>query len=438
MICTPNGVYDPTNPGFYCSPQNDGTLTPATMNAFVVTNTSPLVSPLMQFRGFDPTQQRGSLTLDTSGSGGQATYTNEALGAARYPSYATLIGGAAGTGSTETVQVSSLFNIYIGTELSVDTGGSFETVIVQNYNEVAVTFDAAFTKPHSAGAPVTVPEYARRNTVTGNSVDEFYMHPANAAAIKPNVKELGYLAANGDRGEYYNWMADMDARLYANPNDWGLDNTGTGYVPPIDPATGVLQFLGFSSADIHDLVTATPVFTGDVRYPAYRSNNEVLMTITSTAAGPTVDPTYSATRASVDQYLTCYKDTADFKLPLNLKFCKDWSSAININTAPLEVIAAALSQIPSDSNHLGVTGAGSPLGQVVCTDGVSLAVHLAKRIIAKRPFVCRMDFEDFLAANILGAISDEAAGSDSTSGWNPTDDVGLGQVIPPDTDPMWF
>src|SRR5207302_879354 len=92
--------------------------------------------------------------------------------------------------------------------------------------------------------------------------------------------------------------------------------------------------------------------------------------------------------------------------------------------------AAALSQIPAE-NLTGPTAL--TLGTKVTNNPTkdSLAMALAERIVQKRPFLCRMDFEDFLAAQIGGC---SGAPDDLTS-------TGTPDVIPTDAlptpDPMW-
>ncbi len=413
-ICTDRAVYEPTSATYSVQPSTD---------AEVIANTAPTISPLAQFRGYDKTGVRGLLSLtdyngDTWNYSGPH-YTTEMLGGTRIPT-GTQIPAGNSTAGTQFVSPLSMLHIEIGTELVIDTAPNDETVTVLDVDVGHTSFQANFTLTHTANVQIGVLDFARRNVVaTGNgSVGDFYLPVANA-----NIKELGHLSATAPRGEYYTWITDMDAKFYAVLQDWGVDNTNTFYAPtPSTIRQNVLTNLGVfvNAGDIAYLDSLSPsAVTNDSRYPVVRSNSELALNMPSTN-GTAPSPAYEKSRNTLDTYITPYKDTADFALPLNLKFCKDWSSAINVNTAPLEVIAAALSQIPSDDST-------TPLG---LTAG-NKAARLAQRIVSKRPFLCRMDFEDFLAAQILGTGGFSGDQTDASAG------IANPDILPPDTDPMW-
>jgi hypothetical protein len=430
MIFTPTEVFDPTQPNFF-SPVNPSTLTNA-----VLVNTAPeQISPLVRFQlGADGGP---SAVLSDLHSSTVDHFTIEALGSVTNP------------------------------------------------------YDLLYGTP-----PL---DLARQIEMDGSSINEFYPGSdylklgyklqgqryvsTSLAPINVNVKELPHLLNNGARGRYYVWITDMDSKFYGVPKDWSVDNQNTYDLPVAlgwnvndDPAyltageyairQNVLGSLIYQSPyvtvpsnveqvfDVNTILALdAPPYTqnnNDSRFPNLRTNKELALSLPKTKVAPPPGdpgvPIYEQARSNVDYYLTVYKDTAYIPNQIALKFAKDWSTAININTATPEVIAAALSQIPCDyalrNNWFSATTTLSPgatLSSVICLDNIPLNVHLANRIVAKRPFLCRMDFEDFLAAQILGCIGSDASLSDSSTDYNPTDDgLGDGQVIPPDTDAMWY
>jgi hypothetical protein len=429
-ICTDSAVFEPANSGFTAMPVTDLDL---------INNTAPVISPLMQFRGLDSTKTRAMLGLvDYNGDVYSYTgphFTSEMFGAARLPMGTRIHTPPSIAPGLATITPDSMFHIYVGTELIIDTAPNDEAVVVTNITDT--TFDATFTKSHTdtgGGIGVGIMEFARQNLVTG-SVSDFYLP---APSLK--IKEMGHLNAASPRGEYYVWVADLDSRLYAVPQDWGVDNTNTSYTMAVPTLRqNVLKSLGvFSAGDISFIDGATASnTTGDLRYPTYRNNSELALDLPSTN-GTSPSPAYEQARNLLDIYISPYKDTAEFNLPLNLKFCKDWSTAININTASIEVITAALSQIPSEDRQDTVNSPPNtvPLEKnVPVAGGRSMAYYLAKRIIEKRPFLCRMDFEDFLAAQIMGTAGYWGDLQDRSNSANPMDIPA--DLIGTGPNPMW-
>ena len=444
-INTDLAVFDP-NPNYAVMP---------TTNLDAINNTAPTVSPLVQFRSFDEITPR-ALLANTDYSGGFTKFggphfTSEMFGAVQLPMGTTIPSGVVANVSAQWVTPGLMFHIYPGIRLLIDTDTNAEHVTVLDVSETQ--FQAVFTLNHAPGIEVKVLEYARQNIVAG-SIGDVYLPSPNA-----NIKEMGRLNTTSPRGEYYVWIADLDSRLYVLPQDWGVDTTNTGYSSSAAIESGVLTYLnailanGFDSGDLTQLVGTIPKnVTNDARFPYFRNNSEVANTLPSFNTDSS-GPTYEKSRNLLDCYFTCYRDNAEFNLPLNLKFCKDSSAAININTAPVEVITAALSQIPSEDRH----SIASPPNTVALsqnipvTGGPSMADYLARRIVAKRPFLCRMDFEDFLASQIMGTLSpptsttwgagngtwDNSTSDDTVNPYIANTITNNGQVIPGDSDPFW-
>ncbi|MCK6473762.1 MAG: hypothetical protein L6R28_18720 [Planctomycetes bacterium] len=185
------------------------------------------------------------------------------------------------------------------------------------------------------------------------------------------------------RGEYYAWVDNLDGKLFAVPQEWGIDtqNMSAYATPEADVQRGILDNLGLAwdnaerdkmlalaagttFVDMGDLVGRIAVATKSLD----RAN----------AASPLV---YLVARHTLDRYFNIKSDDE----------LKTTATALNLNTAPEELLAAAISQIP-----LTVDGA-DPTKHVA---DAAKALALAKRIVAKRPFLCRVDFEDFLAAHL--------------------------------------
>ena len=280
-------------------------------------------------------------------------------------------------------------------------------------------------------------------------LNDFYFANLTPAVTNTAIKEMPRVS--NLRGEYYVWISDMDAKLYAIPADWGID---TSYIAPpagfpdnatwentirhnilsqsslvpaplklmgindfgstssISPATGwggtTTQYFGmqlidnptFPNDDIGTILNLPKTPLGAISQ--FRSIGEFALNLPSLNLGAsvyTMPPNYSATRAALDYYFTVYQDVPDPAFPL-LGSVKNQPAAININTATPEVIAAALGGIP-------VNNAGLTLGTDTDTNypGLPRSWILALRIVAQRPFLCRLDFEDFLAALLPGDMS---------------------------------
>lgn len=252
------------------------------------------------------------------------------------------------------------------------------------------------------------------------------------------------------RGEYFIWIDDLDAKLYAVPKALGVQADGTlgddfsfdevlAYDPDSETAVlrGILDRLNrcgddyLSSADWGDDGTdytglsltdaADDADSNDLKFlrehaaaKPYSSQAEMLRFLIERStdqatAGPLDRAGYAVAspdpdelwkhlyaRAGLERYFTPYDNG---KAPdLNT------APALNVNTAPLEVLAAALSQVPL------VEGYAPDPGDPTYDDNLAKALALAKRIVAKRPFLCRLDFEDFLAAQIGDEWIDDLPG----------------------------
>jgi len=322
-------------------------------------------------------------------------------------------------------------------------------------------------------------EYALVNRIVGETAT-FYKG-TDAAFSKDKFKAKPMTRISGMRGKYFIWIKDLDAKLYARSKEWREDPAGIyakinrDYVGwgldtyrTIDPTDlsiagatpdeqqynwedqirgNILKYdyesLRLISEDtladeLRDLYVQTlPNF--DSRYPHFHSNKEMATQLTELY--DSTDPMdiyianpdfYSQYHAELEHYFSVYKDTPNYNSALLQKSVKQHPTALNINTASVEVIAAALSQIPAedvnDYSVLDMTLATRPSDPAVA-GSESLANTLAKRIVAKRPFLCRMDFEDFLAAHIRGAYDDTAHDVDPTY---ETQDTDLTQ--PPESD----
>jgi hypothetical protein len=194
------------------------------------------------------------------------------------------------------------------------------------------------------------------------------------------------------RGDYSIWFGDIGARLYAVPQSWGMDTTNVpGAVPTIDISKSILTELKalasmdeLLDSDIDKLCTMAGT-------NSFANFPDLALHLDSLA--PTV-PDYVTARAQIEYYFRTQLDTAATTGNPPFPTVGEHPAAININTAPVEVIAASISQIPAED-----TLSGAVLG-------ISRGLAIAKRIVAKRPFLCRMDFEDFLAAHLMGSEDD--------------------------------
>ena len=219
------------------------------------------------------------------------------------------------------------------------------------------------------------------------------------------------------RGRHFIWVRDLDANFYANPSMWGMDmanipNYSPGYtVSNSNVAGNILSYLRTTPASF---MTST-VSQGDLDHIASLQPTEAYDNIGAFAlkfpnynnyiADPAHFPLW---RSDLETYWSTCIDAArnpdgSFKTNAQgayISQCKTAPAAININTAPEEVVQAMLSQIPYSDTLTFATyfpaGAGTPC----------YAELIAKRILAKRPFLCRMDFEDFIASLLPGDPAD--------------------------------
>jgi hypothetical protein len=250
---------------------------------------------------------------------------------------------------------------------------------------------------------------AWRNELIGKSSD---FHHDTA----PNIQQLRQVAEK--RGEYFVWIEDLDAKFYAVPQAWGIDtrHTSPELIPDDnDPVAIAARNTAIQKSILTNLRdTYAAEYSAPSETVAHLLSDDDLIKITDPAATSktfssihefaltvdSLDPNttpYPMHRGALQHYFTVHQDVPDNTNALPTKFIKDRATAININTASEEVIAAALSQIPAED-------IADPANQTLLIGSTpGRALNLARRIIAKRPFLCRMDFEDFLAAHIRGS-----------------------------------
>lgn len=234
---------------------------------------------------------------------------------------------------------------------------------------------------------VVTPLYAADPGLDFDPAREFAGLPLSAGE---KLRALGR-----SRGEYYVWISDLDSKLYCRPDDWGIDPADPATTPIVDIQRNILEALKaeddtlFLSPTDVDNILANPT-------QAYKSISEFSLSIDSLAT------TYYPLRADLDFLFSAnLDDTFGTKVPQ----VKSHPGAVNINTATLEMIEIMLGQIPT----VDELGADSTLGlKDPEADGTSLARHLAERIVEKRPFICRMDMEDFFAAHLIGDVANTA------------------------------
>lgn len=226
--------------------------------------------------------------------------------------------------------------------------------------------------------------------------NDLYRDPAQPPRT---IKELPRVSSV--RGVYYVWVDDYDAKLnamphwpgQARPSVWGIDTPDpakvTGSPLPEDVEREILEQLNDNAVCPLGLAAADLDYVMNPPAQPYDSIADFALDM------PSLDPVTAASqdlRATLDYYFTAKLDDD--------RRAKLLPGALNINTASLEVLEAALSQIPAyneaqkDDNTL-------TFGAKTVTGG-TLAHALAARIVAKRPFLCRMDFEDFAAAHLVG------------------------------------
>ena len=228
-------------------------------------------------------------------------------------------------------------------------------------------------------------EVAIEREVQG-STNDLYAYP-----IPSNAKIKQIPRVSSVRGTYNVWIADINTRLYAVPQAWGMDTTNVpGAVDTITISKNILtQLKALASmndlldSDINKMCSFAPTTT-------FATFADFSLQLDSVAA------TYTPSHAEAEYYFRTLLDTAATTGNPPFPTVGEHPASININTAPVEIIAAAISQIPSED---GLTFSTGPTG-------MDRAVKIAKRIVAKRPFLCRMDFEDFLAAHLMGSEDD--------------------------------
>jgi hypothetical protein len=205
---------------------------------------------------------------------------------------------------------------------------------------------------------------------------------------------------------------------------WGID---TANLPVVTLSTTVqtgiltylneflkIQLLGSDLANDLNYIVTPPTTTPSLLPYVSISDFALNMPSLITLAGS--DPTkYENLRSTVGYYFKagCLNEFDTQGNPIS------FPGALNINTAPVEVIAAALSQIPAYDPALEDPNAQPTVPPLMFgtkkTDALdpqtSLAFRLALRIVAKRPFMCRMDFEDFAAAHLPGDLTGTNAAS---------------------------
>lgn len=295
------------------------------------------------------------------------------------------------------------------------------------YNSPLTMFvhDMGFEDTHT----VTQPTYAMLSSVyrdgitTHDAIDNrapFYTTaPMRIATAAPDRASVRYLRATMTdyynsttnrsrktmaisgtlRGRHYQWIRDLDAIFYGDPAMWGIRPPEGGPTAQTI-ATNILANL-FSSPEAELPQTVKTALASDIQTLVspqaplqFDSINELAKLLPSYTALPEAD--FELWRENLAVYFSPY---ADFKRDGNNNLIpfpqyKNTSAAININTAPVEVIAALLSQIPE--THL-------TNGSTFQSSGKN--VLLARRIVAKRPFLCRMDFEDFAASLLPGTLN---------------------------------
>ncbi|HYG76337.1 MAG TPA: hypothetical protein VEK08_15130 [Planctomycetota bacterium] len=257
-----------------------------------------------------------------------------------------------------------------------------------------------------------IEEHAQLVELQG-STNDFYKQPALPTDPVRQLPRVGSV-----RGKFAVWIKDLDAALYAIPtstavapnpvgNDWNIDT------PNVSDADLIRQkildeisddskpeYIGLQPDDI-TFLRQVPAVTP----PVYRNVFDFMQQL-PTLNTLSSDPAFRADPLGVDQaYLGLKADVAFYLTPHldDQGMVKLHPAGVNINTAPEEVIEAMLSQIPAYDTATGtsLTFATKDVG------GMSLARLLANRIVGKRPFLCRMDFEDFVAAHLEGDPGDK-------------------------------
>lgn len=188
------------------------------------------------------------------------------------------------------------------------------------------------------------------------------------------------------RGEYYVWIDNLDGKLFAVPQDWGVDVPSTYSKSNDQVLAQVIENLSLALGATEKSNLLSPTLKGVNFVDMGDWVVRIAKSGESLDRASTIDPrAYLFARHTLDHQFNFKRD----------EYLKTSSTALNINTAPLDVLSAALSEIPLDGDSVSTAKAEA----------------LARRICAKRPFLCRVDFEDFLAAHLTQDTSVSLADS---------------------------
>ncbi|MEI6234888.1 MAG: hypothetical protein WCT04_17675 [Planctomycetota bacterium] len=219
------------------------------------------------------------------------------------------------------------------------------------------------------------------------------------------------------RGRHFVWVRDLDALFYAIPSMWGLRAPGNASVNYTNLeqtiATGILNYLMTtpgSGMSTNNIWTAPNMANIAALTPKDYAHIGDVATVLQ-AMTPSTSANYPYWRSDIESY---FSTTLDARRDVNGNIVanslgqpyatfKPAPAAMNINTVPEEILQAMLSQIPySDTPTIVPFGTYFP----TIAPANNFAELLAKRIIAKRPFLSRMDFEDFVATLLPGTTTD--------------------------------
>lgn len=210
---------------------------------------------------------------------------------------------------------------------------------------------------------------------------------------------------SGQMAEFYVWIADLDGKLFANPKPdgatakpgWGLDTAFANVGAETDQSAAEGAFKSVRDFGGMSLIN-DPIVTGTLvpHTSPYTSLSEMWSaTGIATPASPSGYAYYNS-RYGLDRYFSVFTDDAlsgaEAAKNQVTTSVKDFTTALNVNTANYETLRAVLSRVPLVDGY-------DPSGAMVA-ENLAKAEALAARICAKRPFLGRMDFEDFLAAHV--------------------------------------
>jgi len=230
---------------------------------------------------------------------------------------------------------------------------------------------------------------------------EFYNTATSTALPRATWK-------SGEHGEFYIWIQDLDGMLHADPKKWGMDATFDFSATETAQQAAKTMLGSLVAHGKMDTVTATEIDKVWTRTTPYNSCAEIweqfgLVTPASGSGLAAFD--YYNSRYGLDRYFSPRRDVeltsldmATYQAPF--ASIKETETALNVNTASFETVAAALSRIPlvdgyEAANHADLGPIPAPV-----VANTNKASFLAARVCAKRPFLCRVDFEDFLAAHL--------------------------------------